>query len=303
MRGKRAKTYKKLMEKFSITFGFREPYQVLVDSDIVHDTHRFSMELEPALERTLRGEVKPMITQCSMRHLYARKNEPGIDRVIEFAKTLERRFCGHHPSDYPEPLSTLECFSSVVDPKNKGENKHRYVVASQEQGVRKYMRHVPGVPLIYVHRSVMIMEPMTDITEAFRAREERAKFRAELKNQKGALGKRKRANEIDDGGDADANIIERPDGEGEQEAERKKRKKYGKKEPNPLAVRKPKNRSEGQKRHDKESKPPKEETEEQPEEPPKKKIRKRKGKKKRDGDGPKNDRPQATAGSEAEDSP
>lgn len=29
MRGKRSKQYRKLMEQFSMTFGFREPYQVL----------------------------------------------------------------------------------------------------------------------------------------------------------------------------------------------------------------------------------------------------------------------------------
>ena len=29
MRGKRSKQYRKLMEQFSMTFGFREPYQIL----------------------------------------------------------------------------------------------------------------------------------------------------------------------------------------------------------------------------------------------------------------------------------
>lgn len=29
MRGKRAKQYRKLMKQYGLTFGFREPYQVL----------------------------------------------------------------------------------------------------------------------------------------------------------------------------------------------------------------------------------------------------------------------------------
>lgn len=29
MRGKRAKQYRKLMQQYGLTFGFREPYQVL----------------------------------------------------------------------------------------------------------------------------------------------------------------------------------------------------------------------------------------------------------------------------------
>lgn len=58
MRGKRSKQYRKLMEQFSQTFGFREPYQVLVDAEMVKDSSRFKMELEPALSRTVHGKVK-----------------------------------------------------------------------------------------------------------------------------------------------------------------------------------------------------------------------------------------------------
>ena len=72
-----------------------------------------------------------VITQCEIRKLYAKKNEPGVSEAIEVAKTCERRRCGHHPDEYPEPLSTLECMQSVVDPKDQGENKHRYVVAAR----------------------------------------------------------------------------------------------------------------------------------------------------------------------------
>ena len=76
MRGKRSKQYRKLMEQYSMTFGFREPYQVLgkspspssvvaqsltrtVDAEMVKDSCRFKMELAPALQRTVHGKVKP----------------------------------------------------------------------------------------------------------------------------------------------------------------------------------------------------------------------------------------------------
>ncbi len=44
--------------------------------------------------------------------------------------------------DYAEPLSNLECLKTVVD--GKGENKHRYVVASQDAQLRRLMREIPG---------------------------------------------------------------------------------------------------------------------------------------------------------------
>ncbi|KAJ6446101.1 rRNA-processing protein UTP23 [Purpureocillium lavendulum] len=238
MRGKRSKQYRKLMEQFSMAFGFREPYQVLVDAEMVQDSCRFKMELEPALQRTVHGKVKPMITQCEIRKLYAKKNEHGVSEAIEVAKTCERRRCGHHPDEYPEPLSTLECIQSVVDPKDKGENKHRYVVASQSQEVRRMLRAVRGVPLIYIKRSVMILEPMSDESAATRAREEKSKFRAEIK---ATLGKRKR--EAKDGSDdEDANDGAADSARaGEADAAAKKKKKQrGPKGPNPLSMKKTK---------------------------------------------------------------
>lgn len=153
MRGKRSKAYRKLLKQFELAFNFRQPYQVLVDADIVRDAQRFAIDLTQYLSNTLHGEVKILITQCSMRHLYAQNREPGMDRVIETAKTFERRRCGHHPESHPEPCSTIECLGAVVGPTNK----HRYVVASQDGEVRARFRGIAGVPLVYISRSVMIV--------------------------------------------------------------------------------------------------------------------------------------------------
>ncbi|KAF4974439.1 hypothetical protein FZEAL_8661 [Fusarium zealandicum] len=268
MRGKRSKQYRKLMEQFSMTFGFREPYQVLVDAEMVSDSSRFKMDLEPALSRTVHGKVKPMITQCEIRKLYAKTREPGVGEAIELAKTLERRRCGHHPDQYPEPLSTEECLRSVVDPKDTHQNKHRYVVASQDQEVRRMLRGIKGVPLIYIKRSVMILEPMADESVQVRAREERGKFRAELKN---SLGKRKREEAGDDEDKDKAKDLDEVSAA--EEKKKKKKKGHGPKGPNPLAVQKTKKKQEGQPR-----KPADSETKETTEVAPAKRKRRRRTK-------------------------
>ncbi|KAJ4860535.1 fcf1 domain-containing protein [Trichoderma breve] len=221
MRGKRSKQYRKLMEQFSMTFGFREPYQILVDAEMIKDANRCTMDLEARLQSTVHGKVKPLITQCEIRKLYAEKDQPGVNAAIELAKTFERRRCGHHPNEYPKPLETMECMRSVVDPKSTGENKHRYVVASQSVDVRRMLRGIRGVPLIYIKRSVMILEPMADQSVQIREREEKRKFRAELKN---TLGKRKREDKE-----------ERNGGE-----EKKPKKNRGPKGVNPLSMKKKK---------------------------------------------------------------
>ncbi|KAH8737337.1 Fcf1-domain-containing protein [Ilyonectria robusta] len=275
MRGKRSKQYRKLMEQFSMTFGFREPYQVLVDAEMVRDSCRFKMDLAPALQRTVHGQVKPMITQCEIRKLYAQNKESGVGEAIDLAKTLERRRCGHHPDQYPEPLSTEECMKSVVDPKGTNQNKHRYVVASQSQEVRRMLRGIKGVPLIYIKRSVMILEPMADESVQVRAREERGKFRAELR---GSLGKRKRdEDDEDDEKDGD----EKPKGGADTKAsqgddKKKKKKGYGRKEPNPLSVQKTKKQE--QQKRERLRKPAESEKKESEQEGPAKRKRRRKAK-------------------------
>jgi U3 small nucleolar RNA-associated protein 23 len=183
-----------------------------------------------------------------MRHLYASASEPGISYVIDRAKLFERRRCDHRPEEYPEPLSAVQCISSVVDPKGSKINKHRYVVASQHLDVRKVMREVMGVPLVYINRSVMIMEPMAGATAENREREERGKFRAGLKSGRasGSQGMKRKREDDEEGEDKlQSRSRNGEEGTGDGATKRKKTHGRGPKGPNPLAVKKPKKRIDG----------------------------------------------------------
>ena len=237
MKAKRAKQYRKLMHQYHLHFGFREPYQVLLDAGTVKDAARFKMKLGSMLENTLHGPIKPMIRLCWIRHLYdistsTPQEQAEKDNWIAAAKGAERRRCGHH--ELEEPLSTVECLESVVDPRGSGRNKHRYVIASQDQEVRKKMRTIAGVPLVYINRSVMILEPMAMATEDVRSKEEKLKMRSGLKSRRqNAVVKRKRDDD-EDSVDAEA------EPEPQVEREPKKRKIKGPRGPNPLSVMKAK---------------------------------------------------------------
>ncbi|KAF2468241.1 rRNA-processing protein UTP23 [Lindgomyces ingoldianus] len=239
MRVKRAKAYRKLIHQYQVTFNFREPYQVLLDSQILQDAARFKMDLVGLLERTLQGKVKPMITQCDMRHLY--NAEPKDQALILKAKEYERRRCNHH--ELEDPLSTLECLSSVVDPKNSLTNKNRYVVASQDPKVRAHMRAIPGVPLIYINKSVVILEPMAASTHNHREQGEKAKFKAGLKGRRGVNpGQKRKRDEAEEDSTQEqhgSSIMERSTGD---DGPQKKKRTRGPKGPNPLSVKKPKKR-------------------------------------------------------------
>lgn len=216
------------MHAYALSFNFREPYQVLLDADIIRDAARFKMKLGSMLENTVHGTIKPMITQCCIRQLYDAEVEPeqkaDKENWIEVAKQAERRKCGHH--EFEQPLSALECIQSVVDPKGSGTNKHRYVVASQDREIREAMRQIAGVPLIYINRSVMILEPLAAKTEKVREAEEIGKRKAGLRGRPplAVAEKRKREDDQDDAGEAAV----------------KRKKIKGPKGPNPLSMKKAK---------------------------------------------------------------
>lgn len=175
-----------------------------------------------------------------MRHLYSA--EPKDEALIEHAKGFERRRCGHH--ELEKPLSTLECFKDVIDPKGSMTNKNRYVVACQDPAVRAYLRKIPGVPMIYIKRSVMIMEPMADASESVKAKEDKAKFKAGLKSVRGPAPTLKRARGAADigerGNENEDDSIPEPE-EDEKEASSQpppKKRKRGPSGPNPLSMKK-----------------------------------------------------------------
>ncbi|CAN9202912.1 unnamed protein product [Alternaria alternata] len=233
MKLKRAKAYKKQLHQYELNFGFREPYQVLLDSQILEDAYSCKIDLLARLQKLLGAQVKPMITTCDMRHLY--NAEPKNETLILQAKEYERRRCNHQ--DLEKPLSTLECLSSVVDPKDNATNKHRYVVAANDPDTRAKMRQIAGVPIIYLSKSIVLMESMAEATEQHREREEKSKFKLGLKGQRkpDEAPKRKREDE-GQAGQGDQSIEDQATGDARPKAKKRK----GPKGPNPLSVKKPK---------------------------------------------------------------
>ncbi|CED83168.1 Uncharacterized proteins of PilT N-term./Vapc superfamily [Phaffia rhodozyma] len=170
MRQKRAKAYKRLMQSYCLTFGFRQPYQTLVDAQFCKNIAKSGIDVEKQFETVLQGKCKPMITQCCMQELY----DLGRDSqyVVDLAKTFERRKCNHR-----EPIPGDECLTSVI-----GEtNKHRYVLATQSEELRNYIRkNVPAVPIMHDKRSVVVMEPMSETTKGKKNEMEESALKASM---------------------------------------------------------------------------------------------------------------------------
>lgn len=222
MRQKRAKSYRKQLLVYSHTFKFREPYQALVDDEIVQAAYDSKFNLWKGLQNTLQADVKIMITQCCMQKLYATENQ----HLIDMAKQYERRRCNHPPKDPKEPI---DCIQDVVNV--DGTNKHRYVVASQNIELRRKLRRIPGVPIIHINRAVMILEPLSDASIKISKKTEQEKLYKGLNDAKFAgIKKSEDATEDKDTKDKNDN--------------KPKKRKLGVKQPNPLSMKKKKAKTE-----------------------------------------------------------
>ncbi|VEU22858.1 DEKNAAC103927 [Brettanomyces naardenensis] len=245
MRQKRAKAYRKQMNVYRMTFKFKPPIQVLVDSNAVLEAEKSKFDLKKGIDRTVQMETKLFITQCCINHLYETGNQPAID----IAKTMEKRRCHHK-----ETMSSYECIKSITDV--GGHNKFRYVVVTQDEKLRRSLREVPAVPLIYMNRSVMIMEPMSKVSERVVGEVERRKLVGGLNDAKRAglmdgPPSAPPAGRSDDGGSGGKDGKSDGDGEAEGEDEDEddapnhstanpRHKRRGPKQPNPLSVKKKK---------------------------------------------------------------
>ncbi|KAL4749058.1 hypothetical protein BDW72DRAFT_205092 [Aspergillus terricola var. indicus] len=257
MRAKRSKKYRKLMHQYELAFGFREPYQVLVDSNLLRAVHSFKMDLIPALERTLQGQVKPLLTKCSLASIMAgqpmnpRTNNTIRPDFLPPPTTLPLRHCSHNEDS--TPIDETSCLLSLLSPlSDVKRNKEHYILATADppapksnsatqqetgkkrkrdaddglqalkraQALRRGARSIPGVPIVYVKRSVMILEPMSAPSEGIREGVEEDKLRTGLTDQS-----------------------ERKSG-GQDNGEKKKRELKKAKGPNPLSVKKPKKKVE-----------------------------------------------------------
>lgn len=214
-----------MLHAYSLQFGFREPYQLLIDDtfSLALSRYKISDPLNQFGNVLQSKKIKPLITQCCMQALYSLGKE--AQSTVDMAKQWERRMCNHR-----EAIDPQRCIKECV-----GEtNKHRYIVASEQGELRRDLRlAVAGLPMMHFTQAVMVLEPMSGLTKS--KIEEREEAKLSLPASEAGLLKNAPKVDVDiiGGGDAE---------EGEKEAKdegslrRRKRKA-----PNPLSVRKSKN--------------------------------------------------------------
>lgn len=232
MRQRRAKLYRKMLHAYQLQFGFREPYQLLIDDtfSLALSRYKISDPLNQFSNVLQSKKIKPLITQCCMQALYALGKQ--AQSTVDMAKQWERRMCNHRDAIDPQ-----RCIKECVGDKNK----HRYIVASEQGELRRDLRlGVAGLPMMHFTQAVMVLEPMSPLTKS--KIEEKEEQKLSLPLSEAALLKSVPNVELDIVGAAandaaETDAVEAGQAEANQEAGSRRRKR---KAPNPLSVRKPK---------------------------------------------------------------
>ncbi|KAG0290782.1 hypothetical protein BGZ96_005787 [Linnemannia gamsii] len=151
MRLKRTKDYKRYMNMYCQTFHFRKPFQVLVDADFIQTALDQRLDLRTNIPKVLTDASKQMVTPCTMALLKSR----GEDASGAFlaSKRFEKRRCKHQTA-----VDEDICISQIIS----NSNPHNYVVASQSKKLRSKFGQIPGVPLLYINRANLILEPPSE---------------------------------------------------------------------------------------------------------------------------------------------
>ncbi|KAJ3609361.1 hypothetical protein NHX12_023884 [Muraenolepis orangiensis] len=148
MKLKRQKQAKKTISFYKYNFGFREPFQVLVDGTFCQAALKNKIQIKEQIPKYLMGEVQLCTTNCALQEL------ESLGKELYGAKVILQRFQVRSCKHFKSPVPASECLLSML----QETNPHHYFVATQDFAVTDEVKRLPGVPLLYIVVNTMVME-------------------------------------------------------------------------------------------------------------------------------------------------
>ncbi|GMF29648.1 unnamed protein product [Phytophthora lilii] len=219
MRYLRAKGIRKALRQFHFLCGIKAPYKVLLDGNFVAMCVQMKVDVRERVPKYL--QVKPhecefFVPRAALDEL--RVLGEATKEAYELAKSFKvAEAYDQEQTQQDAPVDVSKVIQSIIGEKNDG----KFVVCTQEVELRKALRLVPGVPLIYLNRSVLVFEEISRATLAIVRQEEKRNLAKLDVNEKRKLEQMQEGEQ------------------GEDHAEQQRLTKKRAKGPNPLSVKKP----------------------------------------------------------------
>lgn len=218
MKIKRYKKAERYMSLYKNNFGFREPYQVLLDGTFCQVALSHKVNIQEQLPRYLKGVCKLLTTACVVEE--TRKLGKPLHGAYIIVSQFPIHDCGHE-----EPISASKCLSRfIIDSKNKD----HYLVATQDHQLRAKITKEVVCPLLKLANNTICMDKPAPRVES-KVRRTHHYLANKLKDDERENLERLKHEE-----NLSSEDMEALDGK------RMKRKKKGPKGPNPLSCKKSK---------------------------------------------------------------
>ncbi|CAL5220514.1 g2546 [Coccomyxa viridis] len=144
------KTPTALFFKYNTQLG--PPYQVLVDTNFINFSIKNKIDLVKGMMDCLYAECKPCITDCVVAELEKLGQRYRVALKVAKDPRVERLPC-LHSGTYAD-----DCICERV-------RQHRcYIVATCDRDLRRRLRKIPGVPVMYLQAHKYTIERLPEAT-------------------------------------------------------------------------------------------------------------------------------------------
>ncbi|XP_058447812.1 rRNA-processing protein UTP23 homolog [Malaya genurostris] len=136
------KKARKYLSFYINNFGFREPLLVLIDGTFCHAAYKARIQIEDQLKKYFLSDLKLIVTACIITET---ENIGGpLVAVCQLLKKYLVHKCGHEK----QPISGSACIRAMT-------KTCKYIVATQDRDLQEWICARPGIPLFYLHNSLV----------------------------------------------------------------------------------------------------------------------------------------------------
>lgn len=154
MKISRFKRAHKTLTFFATNFGYREPYQILVDGTFCQKALQNKVIIEEQIKKYFESTIKFVTTQCVILEAES-LGSPLVGATI-IVKKFHVHKCGHEGAAVP----ASQCIKSMT-------KKGHYVVASQDRNLQNSLRNIPGKILLYLHKATPVLEEPSEASKKY----------------------------------------------------------------------------------------------------------------------------------------
>jgi U3 small nucleolar RNA-associated protein 23 len=178
MRVNRAKAVRKSLQFFNIVFGYEKAkFHVLLDGNFIYAAIKYKIDIQERLDRLLQnGVVKLYVLKSVLEELrqVGVKTKSSLDFAMKYCETLDdSKHRGDNANERIISMMKQQHSDWLAAP---SQHKRKFMVATQDKDLRSALGYIPGIPLIYLNKVILVLEPPSPTSREFNQRLEMEKI-------------------------------------------------------------------------------------------------------------------------------